>query len=149
MTSATSPVIVRSLDNQTRALELRRAGHSFRKIAAEMDCSVGAAHKYIKQAMEETRAEVAAHTDELRAEELSRLDGLMQRLYPLATAEAPDLQAVDRVLKCMERRARLIGLDAPVRVGAVAGVAAGVGGDEGTVVTAEARVTVYLPANGR
>jgi len=149
VTSATSPRIAVALENKVKALELRRAGHGFREIAAKLDISVGRSHQLVTEALEDARTQVAAHTDELRSEELSRLDGMLQRLYPLATAATPDLQAVDRVLKCMERRARLLGLDAPVRVGAVAGVAAGVGGDEGTVVAAEARVVVYVPGNGR
>ena len=148
MSCETSPRFAVAVQNKAKALELRRAGYGFREIADKLDVSVGRAHQYVTEAFEDARTQVAAHTDELRAQELSRLDGMMQRLYPLATASKPDLQAVDRVLKCMERRARLLGLDAPMRVGVGAGVAAGVG-EDGTVVSAEARVVVYVPANGR
>ena len=148
MSCETSPRFAVAVQKKAKALELRRAGYGFREIAAELDVSVGRAHQYVTEAFEDARTQVAAHTDELRAQELSRLDGLMQRLYPLATASTPDLLAVDRVIKCMERRARLLGLDAPMRVGLGAGVAAGIG-EEGAVVTAEAKVTVYMPSNGR
>lgn len=51
--------------------------------------------------------------EEVRALELARLDGLMVTLWPMA--RRGDLAAVDRVLKVMERRSKLLGLDAPQR----------------------------------
>jgi len=50
----------------------------------------------------------------LRALELLRLDELLNALWD--TAIAGDLKAVDRVLKVMERRAKLLGLDAPFEI---------------------------------
>lgn len=145
-----SPIAVTALGRKAKALELRRAGYPFREIAEQVGVSLGRAHQLVVEGMEDTRAEVRAHADEIRAEELARINGIMQRLYPLATAEKPDLQAVDRVLKCMERRARLLGLDAPVRVGVNAHVPAEVeGSGGGAIVSAEARVVIYLPGNGR
>lgn len=57
------------------------------------------------------RAQVAADAAELRAEEVSRLDAMLAGLWP--DARRGHLGAVDRVLRLMERRARLLGLDAP------------------------------------
>ena len=83
---------------------------------------------------------MAGSSDELLALELSRLDGLLAKVYPMAAQG--DLQAVDRVLKICERRARLLGLDAPTRT-ALQG-----GGDAPPLSTViETRVTFYVPAS--
>ena len=60
----------------------------------------------------ETAQEAA---DEVRALELARLDALLAALWPQQGEPA----VVDRVLRIMERRAKLLGLDAPTRVDAV------------------------------
>lgn len=93
---------------------MRRSGRTYREIARQVGIGVASAHRLIAAAMAETRSAVAEDVMELRALELSRLDGLMVALWP--KARRGDLAAVDRVLKIMERRAKLLGLDAPVRV---------------------------------
>jgi hypothetical protein len=65
--------------------------------------------------MAEARAQIDTDASELKAEELSRLDGMLRGLWP--DARKGSHGAVDRVLKIMERRAKLLGLDAPVKVG--------------------------------
>lgn len=68
---------------------------------------------------------------------------MLTKAYPLAAKG--DLQAIDRVLKIGERRAKLLGLDAPTRT-ALQG-----GGDDAPPIatTTEATVTFYIPENGR
>jgi ribosomal protein L15E len=142
----TSAAEARKLDNQVKALELRRMGKGYVEIGAALGISKSQAHRYVTEGMGDARAQVAAGIDEIRTEEISRLDAMLSGLWP--KARRGEVAAVDRVLRIMERRARLLGLDAPMRVGVGAGVAASVG-EEGTVVSAEARVVVYVPANGR
>lgn len=102
------------LKHQERALALRRASHSYAQIAQKLGLSKSRAHKLVQIGLEDARAQNAAAADDLRAVELSRLDGILAKVYPKATAG--DLQAVDRVLKIGERRAKLLGLEAPVRI---------------------------------
>jgi hypothetical protein len=47
----------------------------------------------------------------LRQLELRRLDKLSLALWSLATAKPPDYAAIDRLIKIMQRRAALAGLD--------------------------------------
>lgn len=69
------------------------------------------AYRAIRAALKKTLQEPA---DDLRVLELDRLDVLLTGLWPKAiNGDAP---AVDRVLKIMERRASLLGLDAPRKV---------------------------------
>jgi len=96
-----------------QALELRRAGKSYPEIGAALGVAQSHAHRLVAEGMEDARAQVTTEATQLRAEELSRLDAMMQGLWP--SARKGGVTAVDRVLKIMERRARLLGLDAPVR----------------------------------
>ena len=68
---------------------------------------------------------------------------MLQGLWP--RARKGEAAAVDRVLKIGERRAKLLGLDAPTRT-ALQG-----GGDDAPPITTvtEAKVTFYMPDNGR
>lgn len=100
-----------ALDRQRRALELRRAGKDYRTIAAEIGyANPGNAFKAVAQALKALVREPARHVLQL---EVGRLDALLDRLWPHVDCETPDLKAVDRVVKVMERRAALLGLDAP------------------------------------
>jgi len=101
----------RGLEHQRQALELRRAGLGYEAIGAQLGLGKSQAHRLVKRALEEARAQVTANADELRSEELSRLDGMLQGLWP--RARKGEVTAVDRVLKIAERRAKLLGLDAP------------------------------------
>lgn len=139
--SKTSAAKARMLKHQEQALLLRRSGLSFSAIGQRLGISKSRAHALVQMGLEDAREQVAAHSDQLRTEEVSRLDGMLSKIY--AKAARGDLQAIDRVLKISERRARLFGLDAPVRT-ALQG-----GGEDAPPIVTEARVTVYIPDNGR
>lgn len=97
---------------ERRCLELRLCGRSFDVIADEVGyANRSAALKAVRRALARTLQEPA---DELRQVELARLDALHEVVWTMALAG--DLHAVDRVLRIAERRARLMGLDAPTRV---------------------------------
>lgn len=55
-----------------------------------------------------------------KGEDLARLDELLEVLYPIATLKQRGVKgwlfAVDRVMAVLERRAKLLGLDAPTKV---------------------------------
>lgn len=68
----------------------------------------------VRTALADRRAELNADVDELRALEADRLDRLFFVAYKKAVRDQ-DLAAIDRTLRIMERRARLLGLDMPVR----------------------------------
>lgn len=102
---------VNALDRQLTALRLRRAGVPYADIAKELGyAGRDGAHRAVKAALRKTLQEPA---DELRALELERLDALQMALWP--RAQKGDKVAIDQVLKIMERRAKLLGLDAPAK----------------------------------
>ena len=107
----TSPETAEAKMRAAKALELRMEGKTFAAIAKEAGYnSPQAAHDAVKRALDATLREPA---DRLRALELERLDVLWQIQY--LNAQAGDVQAMGACMKIMERRGKLLGLDAAVK----------------------------------
>ncbi|MGB3893772.1 MAG: hypothetical protein WA942_05890 [Mycolicibacter sinensis] len=95
-----------------KALALRREGLSYRAIAEQLDWGDESSARYaVTRLLDRTEAEEVA---EMRYIEGERLDELQRTHW--AAALSGDLDAAKMVLKVMERRARLFGLDAPSKV---------------------------------
>ena len=100
-----------ALERQRQALELRKAGVPYATIAERLGyASTGGAHKAVASALKKTLAEPA---DDLRRLEVERLDALLSALW--RQAKEGNQGAVDRCIRIMERRAKLLGLDAPTK----------------------------------
>ena len=92
---------------QARAVELALQGRSYDAIARELGlANRGTAWRTVQRAL---RQRVLAGVDELRDVELARLDALQTAAW--ARAEGGDLAAIEAVLRIMDRRARLLGLN--------------------------------------
>lgn len=119
-----------------RALELRRRNLTYRQIADQLGMgSVSRAYEAVQRSLMDAVVESA---EEVRKVELDRLDELGRVAWrvlhnrhvhigrggdPTKDADGepvlddgPTLQAIDRLLKISERRAKLQGLDAPVQL---------------------------------
>jgi hypothetical protein len=94
-----------------QAVDLRIRGLTFAQIGEACGVSMSAAYQAVTRYLEETRAISREGAEEIRRLELDRLDRILATIGPLA--EGGDLAAVDRVLRLQERRAHLLGLDAP------------------------------------
>lgn len=95
-----------------KALAMRREGLPYRVIAERLDWGDESSARYaVARLLDRTEAEEVA---EMRYIEGERLDELQRTHW--AVALAGDLDAGKMVLKVMERRARLFGLDAPSKV---------------------------------
>lgn len=100
---------LRAAERQRQALELRRAGHSFPTIARHL--GYRAASGAYAAVLAGLRATLREPADALRELEAQRCDQLQAAVWPAALQGEP--RAVLACLKVMERRARLLGLDAP------------------------------------
>lgn len=112
--NTTSSAKARTLDRQAKALELRRMGKGYQEIANTLGIGKSQAHRLVTAGLADARAQIDADATELKSEELSRLDAMLSGLWPEARRGVAS--AVDRVLKIMERRAKLLGLDAPLKL---------------------------------
>lgn len=96
------------LERDRLAFELRQQGKNFDQIATELGfANKGSAHKAYTRAMARGRIDGTSVADE-RELELARLDALQSEVWKAASRG--DLSAVDKVLKIMARRDRLLGL---------------------------------------
>ena len=104
---------LRAREREVRAFQLRLAGATYSQIADDLGISLGGAHKIIMRVLQrlETTAEETAEV--VRRLEVERLDRMLLGLWPQAAKGGQG--AVDRVLRIMERRAKLLGLDKPAR----------------------------------
>jgi DNA-binding CsgD family transcriptional regulator len=113
MVSRQGPSRVRAAQLEQKCLELRSAGLSFREIARELKVAPATAYKAVARGLAAVNAGCREQAQELRALEALRLDQMQAALWQQATDG--DVKAIDRILRIMERRARLLGLDEPER----------------------------------
>lgn len=111
-----------SAEREAEILSMRRQGWSLSQIGQfqEPKLTEQRVGQIIAAALERKVKEPLEH---LRKIELDRLDEMLTAVYPRATDENPDYNAVDRVLKIMERRAAIAGLNAPIQTEEVGVVA--------------------------
>jgi hypothetical protein len=103
-----SPRRMESVETQRQALEYRLMGLTYQQIAEKLEITDSGAHYSVEAALRRTLQEPA---DELRQLELRRLDAMFIPVY--GNAVRGDLAAITAAINIMNRRARLVGLDAP------------------------------------
>lgn len=96
------------------ALQLRKAGATYEEIGRALGMTRTGAYRAVKRALDELNEKIAEDAAEVLRLELERLDAMLLAVWP--KAKQGHLGAIDRVLKIMERRSRLLGLDAPHKV---------------------------------
>ncbi|KAB7850133.1 hypothetical protein [Streptomyces mobaraensis] len=102
-------------ERRTKAIAMRLAGVDFETIAERLGyASRGAATKDLIRALEIRHAEQGAQAEVLRSVEAQRLDRLQAAAWALALQG--DLKAIETVVRIIDRRCRLLGLDAPARM---------------------------------
>ena len=105
----------KEIDNAKRnaqIITLRYLGKSFEQIAREMGFNDrGNAYRAYKKAMENNVIEAP---EEIRAIEIQRLDRMTETL--MEQLENGNFKIIPYLLHVMDRRAKLLGLDTPIRI---------------------------------
>lgn len=101
-------------------LIFKLGGGTSREIAAELEVSHVTVLKDLKALFKRLADDKLEQTEELRDLENARLDALAVGIWPKAVQGHPD--SIRTALSIMERRARLNGLDQPVKVDVTAAV---------------------------
>lgn len=128
---------VRNRDKVNQALELRKAGASYSAIAEAMGMSKTRCYNLVCEGLADLEATVKEAAEELRRMELERLDALQLALWKGRT----NPRVADSLLRIQERRARLLGLDAPQKIAPTT--------PDGTeALPTEVRVVLVKPENG-
>lgn len=107
------PLVVKERERQVVKLTL--AGASTGDIARALSLAESTVRRIRKQALEaRAREATPADVDELRALELARLDELQAAHW--TAARAGNTRSARVVLNCIDRRCKLLGLDAPIQI---------------------------------
>jgi hypothetical protein len=109
--SQTQSTTLRGLPRRLQAVQLRLAGLSYEDIGQELGVTRQRAWTLVQKEMRRLGHERAEAAATLQRIELEGLDALHRTYWPAAIAG--DLDAAAFVLRLMQRRARLLGLDAP------------------------------------
>ena len=110
--SKTSKRRLKARERWLEALELRKKGHTFESIAESLEyAGPGGAYQAVMKALKETFREPV---EEMRRLESARLDEMQEKIsVNVGPGKDDGLPVVDRVLRIMDRRAKLLGLDSP------------------------------------
>lgn len=107
------PPSIEAAEKRRDALLARQRGLSWDAVAREVGYSnPGSAHRAAMQALRDIPREAA---EELRRVELETLNELQAALR-VKLDEKPSTFLVDSILRVMERRSKLLGLDAPIAI---------------------------------
>ena len=113
-TTSKRNIAARELD--ASAYKLRLSGQNYTQIGKALGVNRTTAYRAVKRVMDALVKETLEDAEKVRQMELDRLDQMLEVLLPRATRKRnPDMAAVDRVVRLMDRRSRYIGLDAPER----------------------------------
>lgn len=119
-TPTNDPTLINTAERRTLVFELRKAGMTYRQIAEAVRNQLGSdvlpkgwderyAYKDVKRVTDRLARHLALQAEELRELELARLDEMQSGLW--ACARSGDVKAVGAIIRIMQRRARLQGLD--------------------------------------
>jgi DNA-binding CsgD family transcriptional regulator len=121
-------------ERQTLLLRLRRKGYSIASIADQLGLSDSTIRHTLASAYKNLIKEHEAEAAKIL--ELERLDEIQTSFYDIALEG--DTKAADVVFKAMDRRAKLLGLDAPERKSIDANIQVGwLEDDEPTTIDGE------------
>ena len=101
---------IRSTEKTLKALELRKRGLNYTQIGEKLGCHRSTACRYVLSELENLAERCREEAVYVRDLELQRLDELYLIAYR-AIIRGNDLAGIDRCLRIMERRAKLLGLD--------------------------------------
>lgn len=118
----TTPRLIDTAERRHFVIRLRKTGMTYQQISEATIARFGAdglpegwdsryAYKDVMRVLQGLNDEIREDGEELRELELMRLDRLFLAMY--GQAIEGNQGAVDRCLRIMERRARLLGLDKP------------------------------------
>ncbi len=105
---------ISTTEKRAQALALRTAGLSYKQIGEQLGVSRQMAHKYVAKELESLAEETKNSATKLREMELLRLDKLLTGIWGKATKG--ELAALDRALRIIESRSKLLGIVAPTKV---------------------------------
>ena len=116
----TTAASIRNRIRRHTALKMRKEGRTYPEIGEELGISKQRANQIVRAELEIINKDLAEEVEELRRLELERLDALFRKAFEAATTGGSvllfDPKATEACLKIMDRRTKLLGMDAPTKI---------------------------------
>lgn len=112
--SRTSARRVLAAERSRDACAMRKAGATYRQIADKLGITEMGAFHAVARSMARAIGRATEDIDVVRRLDLERLDAMLLALWPQASKGV--YKSIEVVLKLMERRAKLLGEDAPAKM---------------------------------
>lgn len=112
-------VAARSASQRKTALELRVRGYTLKQVGAALGVSMQRAHQILATELAEVAAARKALAEHQLEAELAAIDFVIAGMSPKVAKGDP--KAATAYLRAMERRAKLLGLDAPTKTDVTSG----------------------------
>lgn len=106
-----SPTKAKKLSEEKQALGLRKSGATYAEISDQLKISEATAWRRVQSALKAITKLSAKEAEDVKVLELARYDFYLRSLDPKIRLGDP--RAINTALTVSERRARLLGLDAP------------------------------------
>lgn len=100
-------------DRRQDVLLLRRNGLSIRAIAAKVGISPVTVLADLRAGLQAVIEETKDRAEENRAIDLERIDAAVE--LAMREIESGNIDAIDKLVKLLDRRAKLLGIDAPTK----------------------------------
>jgi DNA-binding CsgD family transcriptional regulator len=110
----TAKSMVLAKDRERECLSLRKAGATYDQIAERVGITREGARGAVARALAALSDVCTEEAKEVRQLELDRLDVMLLGIWD--QARRGDVQAIDRVLRIQERRAKFLSLDMPDKI---------------------------------
>ncbi|AMO58243.1 hypothetical protein GZ77_21175 [Endozoicomonas montiporae] len=114
MSQGTGKKRISNNELRRKALDLRTIGLSYQQIADQLGVSKSAAHRAVVKSLEALQEETKKLAKLNKTLDLQRLELIIREAMKLSLKG--DLQAMDRVMKAIDRRAKIYGFEAPQKI---------------------------------
>ena len=105
---------IEAAERNVVVVRLRKAGYSYAEIGEQVKLSKGQISKILNKYLDDFARAHKDELEELRNTENARLDGYLKQVH--SKAIGGNMGAIDRAVRIMDRRAKLLGLDAPAKI---------------------------------
>jgi transposase len=113
MATKATPKAAERVLRERKGIALRLAGATYAEIGEQLEMSESGAYRLVRRCLDRERARTEEDAETLRQIDLMRVERAILALW--AQVKAGHLGAIDRLLRCLDIRAKYLGLYAPVR----------------------------------
>ncbi len=107
---------LRLAERKREAYRLSIAGYTYREISRTLGVSPVQVGKYIRGALANTEEISAAQTAQLRQIQYDRIQAMWKKIFAKVATSRDLLASIQTGIRLLDREAKLMGLDAPMKV---------------------------------